>query len=329
MKERILITGASGFVGYHLIEAALANGLEVFAAVRKSSNVTHLQHLPIQFTYPDFSNISALQKELEEKRYSYIIHAAGTTKAKTQEEYNEVNADNTFHLFKAAELTNGFIKKIVFLSSLAAIGPLNSINARITEATMPSPITAYGRSKLLAEQKVASLNIPLIILRPTAVYGPREKDIFIFFKTLNSGFEPYIGKTPQELSFVYVKDLAQLSLNAIFAPDFIKQAYNITDGHSYSRYDLANLSKPLLYKKTLKVHLPLGVVKIIASVLEKTYVLFNQTPALNKEKLSELTAINWTCNIEKAQKELNFSPVYDLKKGLSETFEWYKQEKWL
>jgi len=330
MKERVLITGASGFVGFHLIEAALAKNLEVYAAVRKSSNVAHLQHLPVQFTYPDFNNIEALKQELEDKKYDYIIHAAGTTKAKSQDEYNHINADYTFNLVSAASQTSGFIKKIVFLSSLAAIGPLNQENKLITENTTPLPVTAYGRSKLLAEQKISAIkNVPLITLRPTAVYGPRDKDIFILFKAINRGLEPYIGRIKQQLSFVYVKDLAGLAVNAIFAVAVQNQAYNITDGNSYSRYDLANLSKPLLYKKTFKFHLPLGAVKVLALALEKTYSFLNKTPALNREKLNELTAANWICDIEKARMELGFKPVYNLQKGLEETMQWYKQEKWL
>ncbi|WP_153797986.1 NAD-dependent epimerase/dehydratase family protein [Foetidibacter luteolus] len=328
MKQKILITGASGFVGFHLVNEALARRLDVYAAVRKSSDIKHLQHLPITYTYPDFGNIASLQKELEEKQYDYIIHAAGTTKAKSEADYTAINADYTYNLFKAAECCSPFIKKIVFLSSLASIGPLQQPDSLITESTPPRPVTAYGRSKLLAEQQVAQLNIPLNVLRPTAVYGPRDKDIFILFKALSRGLEPYIGRVQQQLSFIYVKDLAVLALNAIFAPA-VHQTYNVTDGNSYSRYDLANLTKPLLYKKTLRFHLPLGVVRVLALALEKTYVLLNKTPALNREKLSELTAVNWCCNIEKAQNELGFTPAYNLEKGLAETMSWYKQEKWL
>jgi len=329
MKQKVLITGASGFVGFHLIEAALAKGLDVYAAVRKSSDIKHLAPYNINYTFLDFTSVESLEKELQEKQYNYIIHAAGTTKAKNQEEYNRVNASYTLNLAKAAISSAGHLEKIVFISSFAAIGPLQQPGELITENTKPAPVTSYGKSKLLAEEQLNSLDLPLIILRPTAVYGSRERDIFIILKTFNQGFEPYIGKKGQQLSFVYVKDLAALVVNALFTTDEANGTYNITDGNCYDRYEMANITKNVLNKKTLKFHLPLTVVKALAIVLEKTYRVLDKTPALNLEKLNELTAINWCCDIQKAKDKLQFEPAYDLKKGLKEALEWYKQNKWM
>jgi nucleoside-diphosphate-sugar epimerase len=328
MKQKVLITGASGFVGFHLIEAALAKGLEVYAAVRKSSDVKHLSNYPIHFIFPDFTSADNLQKELEVKQYDFIIHAAGTTKAKNQEEYNRVNAAYTIHLATAASRLPG-LQKMVFISSLAALGPLEMPGKLITESTPPQPVTSYGKSKLAAEQQLKDINLPLIVLRPTAVYGSRDKDIFIILKTFSQGIEPYIGNRPQQLSFVYVKDLAAAAINALFTPATANASYNITDGRCYDRYDLANITKTILGKKTLKFHLPLPFVRGLAILLEKTYGFLDKTPALNLEKLNELTAINWCCNIDNARTNLHFAPRYDLQHGLREALEWYKQNKWL
>ncbi len=299
MKQRVLITGASGFVGYHLIEAALNKGLEVFAAVRKTSNVAHLSSLNIHYTYLDFTNITTLEREIREQQYTYIIHAAGTTKAKNQEEYNRVNAEYTSNLAKAAANT-GVVKKMVFISSLAATGPLKDCSNNIVEGILETPVTAYGVSKLLAEKMLKEIDLPVVVLRPTAVYGPRDKELFIILKTFAQGFEPYIGKMDQQLSFVYVKDLSALSVNALYTGDTANGIYNITDGNCYNRYQLANTTKSVLQKKTLKLHIPLIVVKALASILETTYGWFSKTPTLNVEKLNELIAVNWCCNIEKA-----------------------------
>src|ERR1700744_2931767 len=193
MKQRVLITGASGFVGYHLITEALNNGLEVFAAVRKSSKVEHLQNLGIQFTYLDYESPEALKVDFETNKYDYVIHAAGSLRARTVEEYNHINADYTYNLGKAA--VEAGCKKFVMISSLAGVGPLDTLDGVITESTTPHPITAYGKSKILAEDKLKSIQgLNYTILRPTAVYGPRDKDIFIFLKQVAKGFEPYIGK---------------------------------------------------------------------------------------------------------------------------------------
>ena len=216
MKKRVLITGASGFVGYHLIEEALHNNLDVYVAVRKTSKIDHLKHFNITYTYPDLGNLIALKKELKEKQYDYIIHAAGVTTARTADEYNTVNAEYTFNLAAAAKSTDINLKSFVLISSLAAVGPLNTLSGIITEETLPNPITAYGKSKLLAEEKLKSIaSLNYTILRPTAIYGPRDKDIFIFFKQLKMGFEPYIGDTEQKLSFIYVKDLAAVAIKAL------------------------------------------------------------------------------------------------------------------
>jgi UDP-glucose 4-epimerase len=327
--ERVLITGASGFVGYHLIEAALNNGFEVFAAIRKSSNIDHLKNLNIHYTYPDFTNADALVKELEDKQYTYIIHAAGTTAAKNADEYNLVNATYTYNLALAATKANIPLKKFVFISSLAALGPLPDAQGCIHDDTAPAPVTAYGRSKLLAEQQLALLpSLPLITLRPTAVYGPRDKDIFIILKKYSQGIEPYIGNMPQQLSFIYVKDLTIVAIQALLSRK-VNVAYNISDGKTYDRYALADYTKQVLRKKTIKFHLPLFVVKTLAAFLEKIYAKRGTAPALNIEKLNELTAANWICDIEHAKADLAFKPAYDLKAGLTEAFAWYKENDWL
>jgi UDP-glucose 4-epimerase len=329
MKERVLITGASGFVGYHLIEHALKNNLEVYAAVRKSSKVDHLNEFPINYVYPDFSNVDSLIEELEDKQYTYIIHAAGVTAAKTQDDYDRVNADYSFNLASAAAQSNIKLKKFIFLSSLAAVGPLENIEGIITEQTTPNPVTAYGRSKLLAEQKLATItSLPLITLRPTAVYGPRDTGIYIILKQFSKGVEPYIGRIAQHLSFIYVKDLAKITVNALSSP-INNKTYNLSDGKVYDRYALANYSKEVLNKKTIRIHLPLILIKVLAGFLEKVYAQSSKTPALNIEKLNELNAVNWICDIKNVTQDLNYLPEYDLKKGLVDTFAWYKKNNWI
>ncbi|MCJ8211512.1 NAD(P)-dependent oxidoreductase [Mucilaginibacter sp. RS28] len=325
MRERVLITGASGFVGNHLIEEALKNDLDVYIAVRKSSKVDHLKHFDIQLTYPKFNNTEALAEEIEANKYQYIIHAAGLTKAKTQAEYNQVNAGYTLNLAKAAALR---VKKFVLVSSLAAAGPLKTTNGLITESMEPKPVTAYGRSKLLAEQKLAQVpNLNYTILRPTAVYGPREKDIFIVIKQIAKGLEPYIGQQPQKLSFIYVKDLATATIKALYGGDY--HTYHLSDGNFYDRYELGTLVKDILGIKAKKIHLPVSFVKILAVLNEKIASLSNKAPALNLEKLNELTAPNWACSIEAAEQELGFYPQYNLERGLEETLKWYKDHNWL
>lgn len=328
MTGKVLITGASGFVGYHLIESALSRGLEVTAGIRKSSQVEHLSGFNIQYAHLDFTQPAQLAGVLEKGGYDYIIHAAGATKAPAQKDYDEANALSTERLAEAARTALPHLKKLVFLSSLAAIGPLTHIECSITEQTQPNPVTAYGRSKLLAERKLAIQPLPWLVLRPTAVYGPRDKDIFILLRMIRRGWEPYIGKAPQRLSFVYVKDLADLAVHGLFS-EHVHRTYNVTDGRAYERFELAEIVKDFFHRRTLRIFVPVPLVRVIASALERAYARRQKSPALNREKLEELTAPNWVCEVSAVKRDLGYLPDYDLKNGLEETLEWYLRNGWL
>jgi UDP-glucose 4-epimerase len=330
MKEKVLITGASGFIGFHLIEAALRNGLSVYAGIRAGSDVSHLKGYDIRYCELDYTNRELLTEQVAATGCNYIVHAAGATRAVTQQAYDTINADYGVNLASAALAGLGDrLIKFVYVSSLAAMGPLNSNDTVITEEVKPAPVTAYGRSKLLGEQKLQTLSsLPLVILRPTAVYGPRERDIFIMLRSINRGIEAYIGRIDQQLSFIYVKDLASVIINSLFS-GLSNEVFNISDGRSYGQYELADLSKQLLHRKTVRLHLPYGMIKGLAFAMERLYGWRGKAPVLNREKLHELTAVNWQCSIEKAKSQLGFCPQYSLEQGLKETLQWYHQNKWL
>jgi nucleoside-diphosphate-sugar epimerase len=328
MSERVLVTGASGFLGYHIIRSAIENGLEVYAAVRKNSNIEHLKDLAVHYVYLNYDDEDEIKRQLAQIRVTYIIHAAGVTKAIRQEIYDHVNCTYTVNIAKAAEKTGGIIRKMVFISSLAAVGPLEDQHSKILEITTPNPVTAYGRSKLLAEKKLAAIKLPVAILRPTAIYGPRDRDIFIMLKTLSQGLDPYIGNFAQQLSFVHAKDVADVAVKCLFISDAVG-IYNITDGNSYTRYQLSDITKAILNKKALRFHLPMPVVKSLTYFLEITNGWLKKPSVLNREKLNELAAKNWICDISKAKNDLAFAPKFDLQSGLEDSIKWYTTNKWL
>ena len=328
MKEKVLITGASGFLGYHLIQTAIEAGLEVYAAVRKNSNVEHLSEWPLHYLFLNYEDPEEMSRQLAEHKIDYIIHSAGVTKAIRQEVYDQVNATYTINLAKAAEKSAGNCKKIVFISSLAAVGPLTDGQQKITEQTVPNPVTAYGRSKLQAENGLATISIPTTILRPTAIYGPRDKDIFIMLKTISNGLDPYIGKLLQQLSFVHAKDVSAAAVQSLFLSNAVG-IYNITDGNSYNRYEFSDITKIILQRKAVRFHIPMPLVKSLAFFLEKVNGWLNKPSVINSEKLNELAAINWNCDISKAINELAFVPSFNLQSGLEDSIAWYKKNKWL
>jgi nucleoside-diphosphate-sugar epimerase len=331
MTERVLITGASGFIGYYLVKEARAAGLEVHAAVRPSSDVSRLKELDPVLVTLDFSSVESLRQVLDQGQYSYIIHAAGATRAKNEAEYNRINAIYTKNLAEAAATTARPIKKFVFLSSLAAIGPLPYNEQQpITENTVPNPVTGYGKSKLLAERYLSGFKtLNITIIRPTAVYGPGEKDIFILFKTLNQGLDAYIGSDPQRFSFVYVNDLVESTLAAMFNGPGGHVAFNISDGFAYDRYALADEFRKISKKNPLRIHVPFFLIAWLAGGLDFFYKYSKKTPVLNREKLYELTAPNWICSIDAAAKDLNYKPKYSLSQGMTETLSWYREQGWL
>ncbi|MDH5825409.1 NAD-dependent epimerase/dehydratase family protein [Sphingobacterium faecium] len=330
MRKKILITGASGFVGYHLVQAAREAGLEVHAAVRKTSDVSEIKSFVDQFVYPDFKDKDAIKGFLEQEQYTYVVHAAAMTRAKNEKDLVDVNVGYSQHLADAVFESKIPLERFVFISSLAAIGPVAYDADPITEQNEYRPVTAYGRSKVLAERMLDKhADSKLSIIRPTAVYGPKEKDLFILFKTLNAGFDAYIGKAPQKLTFVYVKDLAHAILNACFFDAGGKKVYNITDGFVYDRYEMATIFKKYSAKSLFRFHLPFTLVKGVARVMELAYKNSSSIPVLYPERLNELTAPSWACDISLSKENIQYRPNYDLDAGLKLTLQWYRDHKWL
>ncbi|OOQ59922.1 NAD-dependent epimerase/dehydratase family protein [Mucilaginibacter pedocola] len=326
MRERVLITGASGFVGYHIIAEALKHNLEVYAAVRKASNTDHLRQFNIQYTHLRYNDVEGLIKEIKEKQYDYIIHLAGVNNGRSQKEYVTVNTYFAYNLAKAAEECG--VKKFIQMSSLAAIGPLKSLNGLLTEGTAPAPVNTFGKSKLAAEKKIATLTkLNYTILRPAAVYGPRDKGFFLFIKQMAKGLEPYAGEAEQKRSVLFAPDLAVATINALHAPP--QSSYNLSDGNFYNRYELGDLVKELLKLRVYKIHFPVNFVKIIAALNGKLSSLRGKATTVNTDKIAELTAKNWHCDIAKAQAEIGFYPRHNLPAGLSLTLAWYKENNWL
>ncbi len=328
MKKKLLITGASGFLGYHLIEAALLQNFEVYAGVRKSSNTKHLDKNKVTVVELNMADTANVKKIIEENGINYIIHAAALTRAKTESDYNFSNAALTRNLAIAAAEGNTGFKKFVFISSLAALGPSQDGNP-VKEDDIPHPLTWYGKSKLLAEKYLKEIpGLPFIVLRPTAVYGPREKDLFLIIQSIKKGIEVYIGRGEQKLSFVYVKDVAAIAVKCLESK-INGEFYNLADGKVYDQYAFSDAAKNETGKKTLRLHLPLGIIKKVAAGMDLLYSRSSKTPVLNEDKVKELTAKDWSCSIEKIKNSEGFSPAYDLKSGMAETIAWYKENKWI
>ncbi|NOR88364.1 MAG: SDR family NAD(P)-dependent oxidoreductase [Bacteroidales bacterium] len=326
--KRLLITGASGFIGGFLVEEALNNGYEVYAGIRETSNLEYLKNNDIEFFTVDLSDKQAIKDLLMTPwKFDYIIHNAGLTKTCDKKLFDKVNLKNTQNLIEALHETDKIPSKFVFISSLAAYGPSRNGSAQIKLSDVPKPVSFYGESKLKTENYIKSLEkFPYLIFRPTGVYGPREKDYYVMYKSINSGLETYIGSKEQYISFIYVKDLAKLLIGSLKS-EVVRKSYFVSDLKSYTAVEFNDIIKKELNKKTIKIIFPKLLIEMIAWVGEWFLcTLFKKTPTLNSDKYKDISQNNWTCDSNDLIADFNFKPEYDLKKGIHEAIQWYKKK---
>lgn len=324
----VLITGATGFIGSHLAEHLHSKGYRLRCLVRPTSDLRRLQHLPIEQIYGDMFDERALTSAV--RGVDYVYHLAGITKARTQEEYFKGNHHATSNMLAAVRRNNPTIKRFVHVSSQAAVGP-SGTNGPVDEQTPFHPITTYGKSKMEAEKECLSLmdKIPITIIRPPAVYGPRDKDIFEFFSTMNKGLQPMIGFNNKMVSLIHVKDLVEGIVLAGEHAKSVGQTYFISSERYYDWKEVGDVTAAAIGKKAVRLRVPEFVVYMIAGISE-LYSLVSRKPVLlNLEKAREIVQDAWTCSIEKAKTELGFSESVTLEAGIRGTVQWYREHRWL
>ena len=325
---KALVTGANGFVGSHLVEGLLEKGYQVRCLVRKTSDLKWLSGLDIEYAYADIAEKSSLGSVV--KDVDLVFHVAGLTKAKTREEYFRANAEGTKNLVEVCLEESPKIQRLVYISSQAAVGPGDGIKP-LNERAPCRPITYYGESKLEGERIVLqhASQLPITIIRPPAVYGPRDSDMLGFFKVANKGFRVSFGTKGSYLSLVYIKDLVDGIIRAAENPKSTGQTYFIADDKIYSWREAFNIIARVLNKRTIPLKIPKSLVSFLAFLSENFSKLLGKTTAFNTQKVKEITQRYWGLDVSKAKAELEFSPRYDLSKGVEETVKWYREMGWL
>lgn len=328
----ILITGASGFVGSHLVEAALAAGYEVWAGVRKTSSRQWLTDERIHFIELNLNDKGALSAQLKRfqqdnsgRGWDYVIHAAGATKARTEQDFMKANYEATRNLATTLIELGMTPRRFVLMSSLSAL-PM-----RDGQPVGDTAETAYGRSKLKAEACLQSLSdkMDYVILRPTGVYGPREKDYYLMAVSIKRHIDFAVGYKPQLITFIYVKDLCQAALSAL-GKGPSGAIYFLSDGQTYRSRDFSLLlQKEMGVRFVLHITAPLWLLHIVCVVSEAVSHLTHTMPTLNKDKYNILKQRDWRCDITPAREALDYKPRFTLKEGVRETVAWYKQQKWI
>ena len=320
---KALVTGATGFIGSHLVDELIKKGYEVTCLARKTSNLKWVEGLDVTVLYGDCEDEGSLKAVPSDAQY--VFHLAGLTKAKKDEDFFCVNVKGTENLLRAVSSRVRGLRRFVYLSSLSAAGPSKS-GTPVNETWEPKPVSSYGRSKLEGEGLVAKYggSIPSTIIRPPAVYGPRDKDFYVLFKMLKKGFYPYWGKC--YYSLLYVDDLVRGLIMAAEGKEAEGGIYFLSDGKVYSNEDIVNEISNVLEAKIVKLRIPKPLMAILVSISEK---LGKESSIINKDKLKELNCFHWVCNSSKAEKDFRFSPKVTIKEGIKWTADWYRIHQWL
>ena len=325
---KALVTGGTGFIGSHLVEALLQRGVEVRCLLRKSSDLKWIKGLPIECVWGDIQDQSSLKKAV--KGVDLIVHSAGITKAVNEEIFHEVNACGTENLVRACIENNPRLRKFIYLSSQAAAGPgLERLPKKETDPC--EPVSAYGRSKRMGEEMALehARRLPLLILRPSAVYGPRDRDIYVFFKFLSRRINPCLSSPDQHISLCHVEDLVRATLLAMEARVSSGEIFFVSDGQDYSIEEVANTLAQALEVHAFRLCVPKWVLLGIASFSEYISQVSKRPSLISRGKVEELVQKNWVCDITKAKTVLGFDPSIPLIKGARSTVEWYRKKNWL
>ncbi|MCD8167136.1 MAG: NAD(P)-dependent oxidoreductase [Bacteroides sp.] len=337
MTTKILITGASGFIGSFLVERALQeDSMEVWAGIRATSSRKYLTDKRIHFIELDLDNSGKLKGQLREfalrnGKWDYIIHCAGVTKCPDKKEFERVNFWQTAGFAELIRELDMVPRQFAFISTLSVYGPVHEKSYKpISLEDTPQPDTTYGLSKLRSEKYLESLEgFPYVFYRPTGVYGPREKDYFLMADSIKKRIDFSVGYKKQDITFVYVKDLADVVFAGI-RKGVSRKAYNISDGEVYDSRDFSRLiRKELGIKHVLHIKAPLVILKIVSLCAGYLASLSGKSSTLNSDKYKIMKQRNWRCNISAAVNELGYCPQYNLERGVKETITWYKQEGWL
>jgi dihydroflavonol-4-reductase len=322
---KALLTGGTGFIGSHLAEFLLKKGAEVFALVRDPHNLKWLKGLNIHLLNGNLLSIPSLPSEID-----YVFHIAGLTNSSDVADYYTVNQQGTASLFKSLHDQEILPKKIICLSSLAAVGP--SFDEKpIQEGDVPRPITHYGKSKLMGEVEALKFKevYPIVILRAPAVIGPRDKDFLHYFKWIKKGALPAIGSKQRYMSVCYVKDLVRALYICSQKERESGEIFNIGDANPCSYDQFGEMAGRAMGKKLKKVKIPIPIGYIVASIADIAGKISKRSSILNLDKFKQMKQRGWIADMRKAREELSFQPRYSLQEAIQETVNWYLEHNWL
>jgi dihydroflavonol-4-reductase len=313
----LLLTGAGGFIGGHLLEQLRISGTPVRRLARRGAAAAP----GVETRFADFESGEGLEAALE--GVEAVIHLAGVTKALRPEDYDRGNVRATEALLGAVGDRPG---RFVHVSSMAAVGP----GSMLAEDAEPRPVSLYGRSKLAAERAVRAIRPDAVIVRPPVVYGPRDTDVFQVLKTVAKGVGIEIAGGERWFSAIFVKDLARALLLAARHPKAPGRTYFLAHPEPATWRELAAIAARLMGRKPPRsLKIPFPAAYAFAACVEAWARIRGKPEIVSRDKLREARYNSWTCDPGRAAAELGFEAPTSLETGLAETLDWYRNAGWL
>ena len=328
MKNISVVTGASGFVGSHLVDRLLAEGHQVKCILRSTSSKRWLENKPVEIFDCGLTDKAKLKEVLKDA--DYLFHIAGVVKSKSKEGYYNGNVETTRALLDVLCEVNTKIKRVVISSSMTACGPSLDGNP-CTEKTSEHPITTYGRSKLEQERVAKSYmdRLPITILRLHAVYGARDTEIYQVFKTYKMGLMTLVGFNEKKLNLIHVDDVVNGLYLAAINEKAKGQIYFLASEEIYTWPKVSEAISKAFGKKALTIRFPHFLVYTVAAVAQFFAMFSSKAATFNLEKARDFVQENWTCSVSKAVSELGYRQKVSLEDGIKRSINWYREVKWL
>jgi nucleoside-diphosphate-sugar epimerase len=324
---KIAITGATGFIGSHLAEHLADVGHEVTVLARSPERTGWIRHLPVRVVYGDLDGADAMQEFTAGQQV--IVHAAGLTLAANRDEFIRVNVDGSVRLLSAALAGSPGLRRFVYLSSQAAMGP-SPAGESLGEDAPLRPISAYGESKSLAEQELARFadRVPITFIRPPWVYGPRDRHTLSYFQLAAHGVRLVVGPRSR-YSIVHASDLAAGIRLAAESTLPGARAYFLTDGEGRTIEELARIIAHAAGRRTVRLPVPVAAVAVVAAVNELVGAVTRRPPFIGWRKLGEVRNPCWVVSDRRAREELGYRPEITTEQGMAQTAAWYRTAGWL
>jgi 2-alkyl-3-oxoalkanoate reductase len=321
---KVLVTGATGFVGSHLVEALRRRGDDVTILARSAQKATALAPLGVEVMLGDLNDRPALERAVQGR--DVVYHVAGVVAARSEADFMATNRDGTRHLTDAARGAGG--PRLVLVSSMAAAGPtIKGRPLRGDEA--PRPVTAYGRSKLAAEQAVTASGLDWTIVRPPVVYGPRDQEVLKVFRLARLGIAPVLGDGSQELSAVYGPDLAEALIAAGTCATAVGRTYYACHPEVFTGAQMARAVGRAMGRSPAVIRVPATVGRGVLTLTGAAARVAGRTTILTADKANEFFQPAWTGDPSRLTQDTGWRAAHDLAQGLEATCRWYRAAGWL